>query len=77
MTTSFAAGIFAVVFGTFAFLIRKHSVRTSRGVRESARRMGVPLPSERFYDTTGALVGPLLVVLGLSLIVVGLVLRTT
>ena len=60
-------------FGVVAVLIRNHSVRTSRGSRAFAQRLGIRLPSERFYQRSQAVFGALFAAIGVSFIITGLV----
>jgi hypothetical protein len=68
----FAAGSFCLIFGALAILMRKHSIRTSRGPRVSLKRIGLRLPSEQFQEAVQTLGGVLFVLAGVSLIVAGL-----
>jgi len=64
------------MFGTLAILIRKHSVRTSRGSRVFAERIGFRPPSERFQEALQGVGGAIFVVIGIGFIITGLVLMS-
>ena len=66
-------GALFVVFGMLATMIRRHSIRTSRGSRAFAQKMGLHLPSERFYEISQAVWGAFFAVVGIGFIVAGLV----
>jgi hypothetical protein len=68
------SGVIAVAFGTLAVLIRKHSVRTSRGVRASVERFGFRPPSERFQEALQGAGGAVFVLVGAGLIITGVIL---
>lgn len=66
-------GAIALIFGVLAILMRKHSVRTSRGPRAFAERIGFRPPSERFHEVLQAAGGAFFVLVGVGFIITGLV----
>jgi uncharacterized membrane protein len=68
-----AGGAIALVFGLVAILLRKHSIRTSRGSRAFAEKIGVRLPSERLHEALQTILGPLFILVGVGFTIAALV----
>jgi len=66
-------GLFAIAFGVAALLLRKHSVRTSRGPRAFLETRGFRVPSERFQEGVQGVGGALFVLAGVGFIIASLV----